>query len=496
MSSESMQLFSEACGATRPLLLEVERPGLPGTELRAFDQPFAVVGRTSSTDLALNDPTVSERHAYLQVIAGRIFGVDLHSRSGLLWDGRPQPCGWMEDGRALSIGPFQVRKQDQNGIGVRSEWSTPNPMAVIPPDLDPLPGIRLRLLNGASSKPWCWRMRRTLAFIGQSRRCRIRISGPAVAMMQCSLLRTAMGLWVVDLLGREVQVNGRPVRFALLGEGDELQVCNALFRVLYSPPSLRPMAAVATVSDYVAAPPEDCNAGMMYRNGNAEAGINGISRTRETRLRVPSHAFVDQGQDTAFPQSGLAVNHVETATQLSTREPALGRELAAALAPLATQFALMQQQMFDQFKQAMLMMGQMFSDLHREQLALIREELDRLHHVTQEIQTLQLELVRNPRPPVPETIERTSPVSHGASGGGPEEPANGSGHVPTNGACETNRLEPPAANAPILAGTGDLESADFHVLITQRIAALQEQRQGLWQKIVAYLKPKDQDVPP
>jgi hypothetical protein len=169
--------------------------------------------------------------------------------------------------------------------------------------------------------------------------------------------------------------------------------------------------------------------------------------------------------------------------------------LAAALAPLATQFALMQQQMFDQFKQAMLMMGQMFSDLHREQLVLIREELNRLHHVTQEIQTLQMELARNPRPPVPEFLERTLSGTGGTIGAGPGEHAKESGQAPTNGTQEASRPEQPAAMAAIVSGTAAPDSADFHVLITQRIAALQDQRQGLWQKIVSYLKPKDQDEP-
>ena len=41
------------------------------------------------------------------------------------------------------------------------------------------------------------------------------------------------------------------------------------------------------------------------------------------------------------------------------------------LVPLVNQFGLMQQQMFDQFQQAMAMMVQMFGTMHRDQMEVI-----------------------------------------------------------------------------------------------------------------------------
>ena len=52
----------------------------------------------------------------------------------------------------------------------------------------------------------------------------------------------------------------------------------------------------------------------------------------------------------------------------------------------------MQQQMFDQFQQAMAMMVQMFGTMHREQMEVIRGELDRLHDLTEEFHALKNEL--------------------------------------------------------------------------------------------------------
>jgi len=62
------------------------------------------------------------------------------------------------------------------------------------------------------------------------------------------------------------------------------------------------------------------------------------------------------------------------------------------LVPLVNQFGLMQQQMFDQFQQAMAMMVQMFGTMHRDQMEVIRTELDRLHELTEEFHALKQKL--------------------------------------------------------------------------------------------------------
>ena len=54
----------------------------------------------------------------------------------------------------------------------------------------------------------------------------------------------------------------------------------------------------------------------------------------------------------------------------------------------------MQQQMFDQFQQAMAMMVQMFGTMHRDQMEVIRAELDRLHDLTEEFHALKSELAQ------------------------------------------------------------------------------------------------------
>jgi pSer/pThr/pTyr-binding forkhead associated (FHA) protein len=53
-------------------------------------QPFALIGRSAQAGLLLDDPSVSQRHAYLQVVGGRIFCLDLNSRTGLYLGGAPR----------------------------------------------------------------------------------------------------------------------------------------------------------------------------------------------------------------------------------------------------------------------------------------------------------------------------------------------------------------------------------------------------------------------
>ncbi len=60
--------------------------------------------------------------------------------------------------------------------------------------------------------------------------------------------------------------------------------------------------------------------------------------------------------------------------------------------PLLNQFGQMQQQMLDQFQQAISLIVQMFGTLHRDQMVTIREELDQLRDLTREFHSIKLEL--------------------------------------------------------------------------------------------------------
>src|SRR5947209_17610769 len=78
-------------------------------------------------------------------------------------------------------------------------------------------------------------MDQTLVLLGKSARCKVRVGGPGVLSFHSSLLRTPGGAWIIDL-GGGTQVNGAPVRFARLEQGDELQIGDLAMRVRFEGP--------------------------------------------------------------------------------------------------------------------------------------------------------------------------------------------------------------------------------------------------------------------
>ena len=102
--------FLQACGASRPLDLEIESVEDAGKwSSWVLPYPFAVVGRGAGADIILRHAEVGRRHAYLQLIAGRVFWVDLGSRSGVRVRGEVRQSGWLDHEAPLHIGPYQIR---------------------------------------------------------------------------------------------------------------------------------------------------------------------------------------------------------------------------------------------------------------------------------------------------------------------------------------------------------------------------------------------------
>src|SRR5438552_1389973 len=86
-----------ACGTKGPLEICVEHRKQPGITRHVLPYPFAVIGRQAGVDIVLDDDQVSTRHAYVQVIGGRPFVVDLLSRNGIQCGERRSPTAWIED---------------------------------------------------------------------------------------------------------------------------------------------------------------------------------------------------------------------------------------------------------------------------------------------------------------------------------------------------------------------------------------------------------------
>jgi hypothetical protein len=180
----------------------------------------------------------------------------------------------------------------------------------------------------------------------------------------------------------------------------------------------------------------------------------------------------------------LPVSRIRSGALVPARalEPA---RLEEVLLPVLHQFNLMQQQMFDQFHQTMLMMVQMFSTLHREQMSLLREELDKLHAINRELQSLQSEFGWQPAASLDASPDA---VNHAQSPAA--EPVGGPAAKSKAGSA--NNVPPPAADTERRGDAihpGQTDPA-VHAWLSQRIAALQQERQGRWQKIVKFVMGK------
>jgi hypothetical protein len=234
-------------------------------------------------------------------------------------------------------------------------------------------------------------------------------------------------VWLVDMLSRGgTLLNGTPVPWAPLADGDELQV--GVFRVRVQCPSraAKEERALCTVEGPAA--------------GEALAGPGS----------APSLP--------ALPVAG-----------------ATGQE-SHALLPIMQQFNLMQQQMFDQFHQTMLLMFRTFTAMHQDQAALIREELQHIQKTTEELHTLQRQLSGA----APGRSQPIGPPPEGA-------PYQGERRTEADEASNIPLASPGANEDPTPAALPGADG-DVHGWLSHRIEELQAEQQTRWQRILSFLR--------
>lgn len=463
--------FLAACGATGPLTLVVEDAHGALAGRWELPQPFALIGRDPRAELTLDDPAVSRRHAYVQVLDGAVFWIDLGSRGGVMSRaGVAEPSGWLDPGEAIGMGPYRIRLA--GGVPGRNPRpdglpSRPNPLArgEHPDAWGPLPPIVLEAPRKAGG-PARWRVRQVMTLAGQAPDCRLQIRDAGISRYHAALLRTPGGVWLIDLLGRDgVRVNGARARWSRLVDGDQVHL--GRYR-------------------------------LIVHVGEATGAPDGSGSEAE-------HAVIPPLPRDQFPAllAGMAPPAFRNAPEGRLREVLQGRpseqvELAEALLePLVQQFSQMQQQMFDQFHQAMLTMFQMFGSLHRDQMGVVRDELARIRQLGQELQTLQTQLQEAEAVSSRPTAPGIGPGPAFARSTGPETAAGSrppaSGPAPARPAPapepHPDRQPPVGASgrppAPSPAAVDD--PAALHARLARRIHEIQDERQTRWQRLVQLL---------
>jgi pSer/pThr/pTyr-binding forkhead associated (FHA) protein len=489
MSQNSLDLFGASCGLAGPLRLTLTHE--QKVEQRLFELPAVLVGREERADLRLEHGEISRRHTYLQVLGGRLLCVDVSGRARTRWGKDRRSSGWLDPGQPVTVGPFtlELAAPVESSADAR-DW---NPLQDRVEDSHLLPPVTVEVLSRGGRR-MRWQMNRALVLVGSSRACRIRLANASVSRFHCSLVGTPMGWWVVDLLSREgTSLNGQPVRCARIEDGDRLQVGVYTLRLragsLKSSPRL------------LCGPKEGPHVGLpeerrLSRPNWPKAAPTPVAETvpgtgvaELSRPNRPKAAPTSPESETSLagpmtplpePRAGraeIALPAGFPGANLTGTNPADG----PSFLPVLQQFGLMQQQMFDQFNQAMVTMAQMFTTLHQDQMTMVREELEQLHKVNEELRALQDDLKRKPAAPetaayrTAATREHSFPV--GFSSPSPDKPT---------GATSLS-TPPPSPSLPIPEQPVD---EGVHIWLSQRIATLNQDRQTRWQKILGMVTGK------
>ena len=194
---------------------------------QCIGQPYALLGRAPRAGVRLDDPSVSQCHAYLQLVDGVPYCIDLGSRTGVLWDDGGQGRGWIHSGQTVRVGMFDVQITATGELPGESEWHEPG----FNPDAVPLATLDVHAPGGPNGR---FALDQPVTLIGRHPNCNLRFLDEAVAYFQCAIVKTREGIWCVDLLSRGGTVlNGRPTRVTSLRDGDliELGKISLLLRV-------------------------------------------------------------------------------------------------------------------------------------------------------------------------------------------------------------------------------------------------------------------------
>jgi pSer/pThr/pTyr-binding forkhead associated (FHA) protein len=398
--------LSAACRADGLVALRIVRNDGVIVAEGEIDLPLAIIGRGPESTIQLNDSEVSLRHAFLQVFNGHVLVGDLGSRSGVT-DGKQRlPFVWISPSQPAHIGPFRIYLL--RSISDQPPPEMFNPFLPLQADLMPkVMKFSLRFINGRTAQQE-WNVNRGITLVGRATECKINLGADDVDPYHCYFVLTPMGMWVVDLMsGRPVVLNGEPVQFARLSDGDIIEVARFKLQCMTRADSA---ATKKQATAALKAPIPIVNKPM--KSGNTDS---------------KSHEALVTGSTAALQPVGNYNNaHIDPALQ-----------------PVVKQMEIAQQQMLDQFQQSMMMMMQMFGTMQKEQISTMQQEVARLTELTAELQKLQSDIPVELTP-----APRLNPLPD------PEEV--------------------PKVNE---------ESAAQHQWMFDRMAALQEERQSIWQRL-------------
>jgi hypothetical protein len=475
MMRQLHERFLAGCGVFGRWGISVSQPGAV-VEENAFSQAFAIVGNGKGTNLHLPGSEMGRKHAYLQVLKGGLFCVDLSPRRGVRWGDQCQPYGWVRPGESIGVGPYTLDlcAIDQDSWLARSAMPQPDPLDHATNEKFRVRPIVVEISN-AGKVLAMEHMSQVMALVGRSPMCLFRLNHPSVSEFHCSLVRSPPGLWIVDLLSRPgTFVGDKRISFGQMKEGQSIQIGDYSLRFRY-----------------------------LRRPGTPNGEVVGKV---EDRGREPARSFVNhEGAQEAKEPQDHATNDKNTILASSGSYPVAPRgsvTMVAALdepsrppwsavAAMMQQFNRMQQDMFDQFQEQMLGTMQMFSSLQQDQISVLGKELEQLRAISSELRSLQEQLkvpTSQPGPtltgvPAADNVKAVKEQAVNPVGSNGVASAPAGNHFPGPGSAtadavvsEEGKAAPARAASP--------PTPEIHSWLSQRISALQEERQTRWHKLL------------
>lgn len=326
--------LAKSCSAGVPFEVRVLDTERDQEETRHFHEGFVLIGRSPECDLVLPHLDVSFRHAYIQEIFGRFVCVDLVSRTGTHWEDGPHPFGWFDE-TPVMIGPYRL----QFSTSEEAESYESQSSIFATPEFDPQAFFRR-----------------------QSEQNRL----PEVGL---------------EVLGRRRERETWSVQRAitLIGSSPrcKLRLQHKSVSKVHCCLSLKPdglwiadlLGKKGTLVDGEPIRSQHLHDGAILKIGKYEFRVHYESSNGE-------HGELSENQK-QVPQAGPPAGVSEH-----------------AMSQLIGQIADMQKQFLDQSSQQTRMMLEFFSMMHTNQHELLREELNRVHKIDDELRELR-QLVAN-----------------------------------------------------------------------------------------------------
>lgn len=474
--------LSAACGGPLATRLWVSAADGSERDLGVLRRPYLIVGRSPQCDLQLDGSDISHRHAYFQFIGNRIFCADLGSRTGVHWPEGARAASWVRPTEHLAIGQYGLRF-DVHDSDLADASSGLEQAAAASPQAK-RPEVSLRFLNARlkADRSRQWSLHRTVTLLGHTPGCHITLRDASVSRVHASLVRTPLGVWVIDLLGKDgVEVNGERVACAALANGDVLRIGRFRMEVEQAPGGVI----------------VDANHHSRTLTTGA-APVTSLSPAPLDHPWRPPVGAASPQNDRRIPDAADAAAH---AAAPSTPPP--GGLSEAFVLSLLNHSASMQQQMAAQQHQMLLLTMQMLSSMQGEQTKRVQAELQCIQTLTREIQQIRTKLTELTAPaPAAAPAPASPPVRHSQPDSSPailplRPPAaqhpSPSRPLRSGDAARQSTAAPapqrprigltPPAGAPVAGIPADLDGDALQTHLAARLAELERKRSGYWQKI-------------